>query len=256
MPSSFVNGVRMSSAAFTLVQLLLLRLVAAENGSPQVEVASIKPSRPDATVQNAWISYPPGRVQALNMTLTEILDSLRGYDGRVRGGPKWAQADRYDIVAKLDAKITPDERAGVVVALLKDRFKLEIHQEETTESVLAVTVGKGASRLQVAKDDEVTKVEYGIHKVVFQAAGLHSLANYLHNIFHATVLDRTGLTGKFDFTLDIDRAAEELAGSSVTGSSFPDRVRFAAESLGFQLVTVKAALDTTVIDHAERPSDN
>ncbi len=54
----------------------------AQDVSPHVEVASIKPSRPDATVRDAAAGFRPGRFDATNATLTEILNALRGYDGR------------------------------------------------------------------------------------------------------------------------------------------------------------------------------
>jgi uncharacterized protein (TIGR03435 family) len=250
------------SSSRTMLPIILILLAVApgslaqstEPSSPQVEVASIKPSRPDATVRNAAVAFPPGRFEATNTTLSEILNALRGYDGRVKGGPKWAQTDRYDIVAKFDRNVAPGQQQALVLALLKDRFRLEIHLEEITEPVLALTVRKKLFGVSPAKDEESTKVLDGIHKVEFQAVAISRLVNYLHQMLKTTILDRTGLTGKYDFTLDIDRAAEELA--SATGSHFADRVRAAAEALGFAFVPDKANLSATVIDSAERPTDN
>src|SRR5438477_12289389 len=64
------------------------------------EVVSIKASSPGAVVQDMRIFVPPGRVEAVNITLVELLASLSGFSGKVQGGPKWAESDRYDIVAR------------------------------------------------------------------------------------------------------------------------------------------------------------
>jgi hypothetical protein len=104
--------------------LFLLTIVAraataqAPDGARRFDVASIKPSRTGAVVQDARVNFPPGRFEALNVTVSDVLNGLNGYNGRVEGGPAWAQSDRYDILAKADGDLTPAERARAVLALL------------------------------------------------------------------------------------------------------------------------------------------
>jgi uncharacterized protein (TIGR03435 family) len=78
-------------------------------------------------------------------------------------------------------------------------------------------------------------------------------------MLHTPVVDQTALSGRFDFPLDMDAAAEEISTVSPSpggGPRFSDRVRFAVEQIGFRLQPAKLKLDMTVIDHAERPSEN
>lgn len=83
------------------------------------------------------------------------------------------------------------------------------------------------------------------------------LANYLHQIWRTTVLDHTGIAGKFDFVLDLDRVAAELSSQTAPGQySFGDYVRDAVERLGFRMEPQKVTVPITVIDHVERPSEN
>jgi uncharacterized protein (TIGR03435 family) len=225
----------------------------------QIEVASIKPSKPGAVVQDARMSFPPGRIEAANMTLTEMVNALNGYNGRVEGGPKWAQTDRYDIVAKTSAVVPPAQLGKIFFSLLEDRFKLTIHQEPREVSGLALTVGKKSPNLPAAKEGEETKISADMHKAAFQSVPMSAFSNYLRQILHTTVIDRTGLTGKFNFSLDLDAAGDQLSAESTppaTRSTFADRVQRAVEQLGFRLEATKVSLPMTVIDHAERPGEN
>src|SRR4051794_10201943 len=80
------------------------------NSPRQFDVVSIKPSRPGAVMQEMRITLPPGRVEAVNITLSEMLASFSGFTGKVEGGPKWAGTERFDIIAKADGEITAAER--------------------------------------------------------------------------------------------------------------------------------------------------
>lgn len=231
---------------------------AAVQPAGQYEVAVIKPSKPGAVVQDARVSFPPGRLEALNITLNEILQTLNGYIGRVEGGPKWTQSDRYDIVAKADGDIVGSQRRQAILALLVERFKLAIHQEAREETGSALAVGKKPPDLAAAKDGEETRVTSDAHKAVFQAVNMARFVNYLHNMWHTNVVDQTGLMGKFDFSINMD-AAKDLSVQNFspdTQPTFPDLVRTAVEQLGFSVRPVKVTVDVTVIDRAERPNEN
>jgi uncharacterized protein (TIGR03435 family) len=147
----------------------------------------------------------------------------------------------------------------VVLALLAERFKLAIHQEAREESGSALAVGKRPPNLLPPKDGEETRVTSDVHKAVFQAVTMASLVNYLHQIWHTTVVDHTSIQGKFDFSLNMDGAAQDLSVQSPspeTRPTFADLVRAAVEQLGFVVQPVKVTVDITVIDHAERPGEN
>ena len=103
--------------------LLVLAALPALYQQAQFEVASIKPSNPNARVQDMRILVPPGRFEAQNATLKDILMAFSGFAGKVQGGPSWADSERYDIVAKAAGEIPAAQINPMVMALLEDRFK-------------------------------------------------------------------------------------------------------------------------------------
>jgi len=105
------SAIKLSVVLVAAARVTLPQLQAQPDTKPsgQIEVASIKPSRPGTVVQDARISCPPGRFDAVNITLGEIVDYLNGFTGRVEG------------------VLAPPECRQAVLALLQDRFKLTIH---------------------------------------------------------------------------------------------------------------------------------
>jgi uncharacterized protein (TIGR03435 family) len=178
------NNLSASACRLPLVLVVMARVAVTQpqtqaevKPAGRIEVSSIKPSKPGAVVQDARASFSPGRFEALNITLSEVLDAWSNYTGRVEGGPKWAQSDRYDIVAKSDGVIAPMERRQAVLALLQERFKLVIHQEPRDEAGLALTIEKKVPNLIASKEGEWTIVTSDAHKTVFQAVYMARFVN-------------------------------------------------------------------------------
>jgi uncharacterized protein (TIGR03435 family) len=166
-------------------------------------------------------------------------------------------SDRYDIVAKSDTDFEPGQRNQAVMALLAERFQLAVHHEAREEAGLAIATGKQAPELSPAKEGAATDIRLaGRRQLIFQAVDMSRLANYLHQILRVPVLDHTGIKGRFDFTLELDRVAGDSAAAATPRPAFPDLLRAAIERFGFRLEPEKISVDTTVIDHVERPSEN
>jgi hypothetical protein len=84
---------------------------------------------------------------------------------------------------------------------------------------------------------------------------LVALVNTLANILHEPVVDGTGITGVFDFALD------PMQFAATDDPKVPNNVAelvltAVQEQLGLKLEKRKAPLEITVVDHAEKPSDN
>jgi uncharacterized protein (TIGR03435 family) len=231
---------------------------------PHFEVASIKPNKTGAArVQNDMLVYAPGgRFEAINVTLVDVI--VRVYPTRriqMQGGPDWIDSERFDIIAKPGADagdLNYEQRRAMVQTLLEDRFRLAFHKETREVPVLAVMVGKNPPKLAPAKEEEETLVRVGDHgQIIFQKVGVIGLVNTVSNIWHTPVIDRTGVEGRFDFTLDVQQfATPPSADGPARREDFGDLVRTAVEQLGFKLEKQKAPLEITIIDRAERPSEN
>jgi uncharacterized protein (TIGR03435 family) len=228
--------------------LLLFLLPAAPR---QFDVVSIKPSKPDATMQDMRITFPPGRMEAVNITLSELLLSFSGFSGKVEGGPKWVTSERYDVIAKADGEIKGDERGPMLMALLEDRFRLAVHHESREQSGLALTKGKQEPDVKPAKEGEQVFGRLDERRqVIFRNVRMSDLASYLRGMLSTPVTDRTGMAGRYDFSLDPDSFAD------TPDEPFRDRIRSAVAALGFKLEPQKVTRDITVIDNAERPTEN
>lgn len=238
--------------------------VAAQTPAParrQFDLASIRKIDADRPkVFTVPFSFSPGgRFAATNVTLTDII--VLAYKTRriqMRGGPSWIDSDRFNIVAQTDAapdEAKPGQWTPLVQALLEDRFKLRLHREMQETTVLALLPGKAPPHIQPAKEGEKTTFVGNRLQMQFVNMPIAGLVNTLANILHTPVIDKTGIAGFYDFTLDPFQLSDPK--QPVTPDEWPELVVTAVrEQLGFKLEKQKAALEFTIIDHAEPPSEN
>ncbi|MGA2879374.1 MAG: TIGR03435 family protein [Bryobacteraceae bacterium] len=228
----------------------------------QFEVASIRMnnSGPPRVFVDPFAFLPGGRFIATNVTLTDVI--VMAYKTRriqMRGGPDWIDSERFNIAAKADeaeGEFKREQLVTMVQALVEDRFKLVLHRETEERTVYALVPGKTPPKLQPAKEGEQKAIVPGNRgEMKFQGMPLGGLVNTLANILHMPVVDGTGMTGTYDFTLDPLQLSDRT--QPVTPDVWPDLVLAAVrEQLGFKLEKQKAPLEITVIDHAEQPTDN
>jgi uncharacterized protein (TIGR03435 family) len=90
-----------------------------------------------------------------------------------------------------------------------------------------------------------------------QGIAISNLTDILSRNVERTVIDKTGLTGKYDLTLtwksEDDHGGQE---NGATDANAPDLFTALQEQLGLKLVSTKGPVDTLVIDHAEKPTEN
>lgn len=260
---------------------------------PSFEVASIKPNRSGDV--RFFISMAPGRFTATGMT-TKFLITF-AYDVKefqVSGGPSWINSERYDIDAKEEdslveelQKLPPDQRGEQIrlraQSLLADRFKLTLHRETKELPVYALVVGKNGPKLQEAKPGDTYPngmkgldgrahggmMRMGRGQLTGQAIPLASLATMLSQQLGRTVVDKTGLKGNYDFTLQWtpDQSQPAMLMGPEGGkpgtdnapppeSSGPSIFTAIQEQLGLKLESQKGPVEFLVIDHVEKPSEN
>jgi uncharacterized protein (TIGR03435 family) len=150
---------------------------------------------------------------------------------------------------------------------LADRFKLATHKETRQLQVYTLTWGKKGPKLKAPKDDEQIwlsrSTESGLDRLTFQKWTMTGLTKVLSGLLRTPMLDQTGLTGTYDFTLEfapdsIPRAGDSgpprLNGAPVVTD--PSIVTAVQEQLGLKLEEHKEPLEVVVIDYIDHASEN
>lgn len=241
----------------TLARLLALYiaplvLIAA---SPEFEVATVKQSPPP---QGALIQINLGRL--LNGRLTfdnaSLADCLKYAYGIVSdaqlAGPDWIKSKevRFDIVAQAPPATPRDQVELMLQNLLAERLNVVVHHEQKQLAYLALVVGKNGPKLRESKGPAQNSAARG-HIKATQMPML-SLATLLSRFERQTVVDRTGLTGSFEFNLEW--TPDDAIKPDDSGPSLFTAVE---EQLGLKLESRKGPLDVLVVDSAGKaPTDN
>jgi len=188
----------------------------------------------------------------------------------ISGGPAWMDSELYDIQAKTPGEVRPtlQEQMAMLRGLLSERFSLVFHREEKEFSIYALTVAKGGPKL--TPSEPVTTPE-GAPPLVFHLAPdrarlpardatMDELAWVLQRAaLDRPVLDRTGLTGRYDFELEWTPDETQFGGNVPTGNPEPPKPDlFAAlqQQLGLRLEATRGLVNTIEIDQVQRPSEN
>jgi uncharacterized protein (TIGR03435 family) len=266
------------------------------------DVASIKPSAP-GTPPN-FRARPGGTFVAANMSLLRLITIAHQvrHDPQVVGVPDWVRKARYDIQAKAPAGIElgplatigpPSPVMQMLAALLRDRFGLSVHHERREMAAYALISGRADRRLgpnlKVSSPEIDCAALVAARKVVRPSTPppqgqvspclilfyndrmvvgtqpLEQLANFLSTQMNRVVIDRTGLTGNFDF--DLTWAPDQFALPAISGGdqsnlgsaadaipTGPFLATAVREQLGLRLESVTAPTDVLVIDSISPPT--
>jgi bla regulator protein blaR1 len=190
------------------------------------------------------------------------------------GLPGWVKTERFDIIAKVvDAdvptwkRLPESEKERMVREVLADRFKLSFHSEAHEQSIYALIVAKGGSKMTPVEVPESDHV-YGAYGYVGPVPGgiggrhatMKSLTDFLNRQqLGRVVVDRTGLAGNYDFMLKFTPFPTGVSpddATDLTGSSNPYIFTALQEQLGLKLQLARGPVDSFAIDHMERPSEN
>jgi bla regulator protein blaR1 len=274
--------------------------------SPTFEVASVRPSPVPAPNERVFFgparggpgTHDPERIAWTRAALRNIL--MTAYDVQTFQiiAPDWLSTARYDIAANVPAGAAKEQVTVMWQNLLKDRFGLALHHESKEFQVDELTVAKGGLKLKdtdlgpnpdpFAPADGPPKFDkngapemngFGAIVTIFadgprarmtaKGLTLQDLAVRLGQQLRHPVIDKTGLAGRYDFTLEYvpDLSGMQLpppppgaagpppsAAASAVGASDPGSTLAAAveKQLGLKLSRTKAQLDVIVVDHAEK----
>lgn len=242
----------------------------ASDANPSFEVATIKPTPPGA--QGGGLGPNPGsRFTAHNSTLGSLLSFAYGLNPhQIENEPAWLETDRFDIVAKADMAGAPTmaQQKIMLQRLFADRLNLRFHREKKEGNVFALTVQNSGFKLTPNTSDPNGPSPAGMtqragHRhLTVTNVNMETFASGLQGIVDRPVIDRTGLSGRFDITLDWtpDQFQSPGLGPAApapdTDTAFPDLFNALRDQLGLKLESTKSPIEIFVIDHVERPSDN
>ena len=237
------------------------------DADPAFEVATIKPSSPDA--RGRGFRMQGGNVSTVNMTLGEMVTLAYDVDAhQIVGGPAWSTSDRYDITGKPDPEGQPnqDQFKTMLRKLLADRFQLAFHKEQKELSVYALSAAKGGA--EISKNDPKNATT----GIIFRGPGSVLLNNVTMDEFcrmlQSAALDRpvvnqTGLAGKYDFSLVWTPSQFQTAVPNPNALAPPDRAdappdlyTAIQQQLGLKIDSARLPIEVLVVDEAERPSEN
>src|ERR1700733_10669111 len=265
----------------------------ADATAPAYKSASIQLHKSvNGTVEHVGIFFSPRGFTARGATLQTVIGVAYGVQpDLILGAPDWVKSDKYDIDVNLPDSAVQDPQtsaAGIGIernqlmlqALLADRFKLTLHRQTKDLQVYELVAAEGGPKLQEAKpvymnpngingpegrlpNRGMTKMGPG--ELIDQGATLEPLVEQLSWQLGRTVVDKTGLTGNYDFVLRWtpgpseagmaklmgNNPAPNSAASSDTASSLFNALQ---GQLGLKLEPQTQPMQVLVIDHVEKPS--
>jgi uncharacterized protein (TIGR03435 family) len=249
------------------------------------EVSTIKPN--NTRISRGFMpGFTADGYRADLVPLMLLIRQAYGVQGfQVAGGPEWINTEFYNVEAKMDgstaealSKLRPDQlkiaRQKMLQLLLEERFGLKVHRGTKDGSVYLLVVAKGGSKLHEPKpgdDPGVLTADGGATQgyaqktptgLIVRGLSAPRIAILLSQQVKRPVVDKTGLTGTYNFTLDW---AQELAvtaahdGEESDVAPDPGGVSILTaiqQQLGLKLEPGKGPVEVIVIDHADRPSGN
>ncbi len=255
---------------------------------PAWDVSTVKPSSPDA--RGSMFQITPDGIKITGMPLWMAVREAFGLENdRLLGGPGWAKTTNFDIEAKVAPEDAPklkalkmEQRRQMMVALLAERFGLKYHHETRDLPMYELVVARGGAKMQASKPDPAGPDQgpgpapsperhmlmmRGRGHIESTGTGMSGLVRLLSGQLGRTVVDKTGLTGDYDFKLDwtpdemasaITKGGNPAPGdnSSTPDSAGPSLFTALEEQLGLKLEATKGPVDVIVIDQLEQPSAN
>jgi uncharacterized protein (TIGR03435 family) len=255
------------------------------------ESASIKPHKSSGAVEMSRVSFTPYGFTATNVTLqTLIRDVYRVQESQIAGPADLLNSDRYDIEARMEKSVADElrkldpyqslpERQRMLQSLLADRFKLTLHRESKELPVYALAIAENGPKLQEAQPGDTYangikgpngrpggpgNIRIGRDTLTGQALSMADFVRALSDQLGRPVLDKTGLTGRYDLNLQWTPDDSQLPMFKATGT--PSASQSAAsgsslfttmqDQLGLKLESQDSPVEILVIDHVEKPSEN
>jgi uncharacterized protein (TIGR03435 family) len=239
---------------------------------PAFDIASIHINNTETDGHHHIFNDPAeSHFRTVNLPLRDLVQFAYGLpDSQILGGPAWIKSIMFDIDAKSDPVVDaqlhalPSEQARhqkqlMVQALLADRFQLKAHQETRQLPVYALVVAKGGPKF---KPSDINGTTIDIGRTRLHVAGsddtISILARALARVLDRVVLNQTGLSGRYDLTMQWtpDDAPTTMLNGAPEQLAPPGIFTAIQEQLGLKLESTRGPVPVLVIDSVEMPSAN
>ncbi len=270
-------------------------LAQSTDGPPKFEVAAVKRASPDSgepgsnNMRGGPGTADPGRISFPSVTLTRLLMAAYGVDADQISGPGWLDSERYSVVANVLPGASREQLELMLQSLIAERFQAVVHHGTKVITGYVLVAAPRGPKLQASQEGiatlprpqgfpqalpgryAATRTDSGLTRLSFNRYSMSDLARMLglplgtvvgNRVASAVIADQTGLTGKYDFTL-------EFAGFLGPGGAFPPPASDVADisgpslfvaletQLGLRLQEKKVPHDVLVIDSINRiPVEN
>jgi uncharacterized protein (TIGR03435 family) len=241
------------------------------------DVAVVRLAPPPDANFHVSVSSPPhsSRFEATNLPIKALIQIAYGFDAPVVGAPDWVANTFYDINARSDeaadarlAKLTDNEvrleKRNAIRVLLADHLGLKTHLETRNSAIYNLVVAKGGVKMQAVPlppageapavpppaNVQAHGSRHGL-EFVGTNSGMRAISGALSSMVEAPVVDKTGLTGTYNYTLQFGREW-----SANDPDSWPSIFTAVQEQLGLKLEAEHEAVPNLVVDHIAKPSEN
>ena len=241
----------------------------AATAAPSFEVATIKPVEHDAKAGRYIVMQGTNRFVEKDYTLKLLIAAAYDLNPReISGGPGWVDSDHYDILALTPGEKRPnhDEQMAMLRSLLADRFKLRFHREQKEFSIYELEVARDGPKLKPSTAPESdppalisTVYPQRIHLPARNATMTDFTSLLQRALLDRPVVDKTGLTGRYDFDLDWAPDETQFGGEvpvAPSDAQSPPFFTAIQEQLGLKLEAKRGPAEALVVDSVERPSAN
>ena len=244
----------------------------AADADPALDVATIKPSQPGR--QGKGIGFQGTHFRTINFDVNDMIAVAYGLHAKqIIAAPDWLGTDLFDIdgVPGVPGRPNIKQQGLMLQKLLADRFALKFHHEQRELSVYAIQVGAGGPKMKVTASGPNDQQGFGFRglgDLIVINMSMKEFATWMQSsVMDKPVVDQTGLTAKYDFTLKWTPDDSQFAQfrGAVTApppaagdnpNAPPSLYTAMQEQLGLKFSATKAMDDVIVIDHVEKPSAN
>ncbi|MGA2250784.1 TIGR03435 family protein [Terracidiphilus sp.] len=228
------------------------------------EVVSVKKSKGDPNSSNLSVRRD---ILSADTVLPRLIQYAFGlpWGDQVSGLPKWAESTRFDVEAKMDEdtmaaldKLPAEERQAkrreMCAQILTERFGLKFHHEVKVLPVYHLVIAKGGATLKRTESKSPgSQTSMDRAKLVGTGMTTADIATTLSRKVDRHILDKTGLTGRYDLELKWAADDDEDLQSIDQQATIITALR---EQLGLKLLPSKDSVEIIVVDAVSQPSEN